>query len=124
MKVWLLSSFLLLGAARPYVQGYRVQAVTDVSPLAAWRQADVLREKVGLPVEIQWENGVYKVRVGSFVSRGDADPLLAQVREVHPDAWVISTVVRRDKVVSAAGSDSLDVDTESSAGIAVEEGGP
>jgi len=122
VKALLLSSLLLVTSTRPYVQGYRVQAGTDASPLGAWRQAEVLRGAVDLPVEIQWEDGVYKVRVGSFVSRTDASPLLARVREVHPDAWVVSTVVRRDRVASDVDADSTGAD--SSGAVPVEEVAP
>lgn len=121
MNAWVPLVLLALASTRPYVQGYRIQAVTDVSPLEAWRQAEVLRERVDLPVDIQWEDGIYKVRVGSFVSRPDADPLLAEVRAVHPDAWVVSTVVRRDRVSEPAVRDSSAMVADST-GVADGEG--
>lgn len=43
----------------------------------------------GSPVRIEWRAPLYRVRLGPFASREDADAVLEAAREAFPDAFVV-----------------------------------
>ncbi|MAE68895.1 MAG: hypothetical protein CME06_00340 [Gemmatimonadetes bacterium] len=88
-------------AARAYSSGFRVQIVATPSPLAgqrALRRAGRISE---LPASIDWEDGLYKVRIGAFLERASAERGRAALLDSIPDAWVVPGVVNRTEVAAS-----------------------
>lgn len=68
---------------------YTIQIAAATSEEAAVRLAGMAEESLTLPVFIDPVGGFWKVRVGAFPSRTDADSALGGVRaQGYPDAWV------------------------------------
>ena len=55
---------------------------------------DVLAFRSKLSVNVRWKPPFYRVRVGPFRSRADADAVLQACREVFPDAFIAPERVR------------------------------
>ncbi|UCF05925.1 MAG: SPOR domain-containing protein [bacterium] len=77
-----------------YGIGFRVQ----VFATADLEKAKAVKERAGwdsgLPAHIEFEGGLYKVRVGDFASREEAAAARARLVELYPDCWIVSTTVR------------------------------
>lgn len=75
--------------------GYRVQifASSELDP------AKSLKEKImaesGLTTYIEYEDGLYKVRVGDYASRDAAAAARSALSERFPDCWIVSTTIRK-----------------------------
>lgn len=76
-----------------YRSGYRLQMLASPSPLTAYRAAADLRERTSLPVRIEWHEPRYKVRVGAFVEREQAEAFRSLLRDIHGDAWTVQALV-------------------------------
>ncbi len=88
-------------APRAYSSGFRVQVLATPSPLAgqrALRRAGRISE---LPASIDWEDELYKVRIGAFFERSAAERGRASVLDSIPDAWVVPGVVRQAEVAAS-----------------------
>jgi hypothetical protein len=81
-------------ATATLVDGFRVQVLASADRDVAENASREARERLGLPSYVDMDGGVYKVRVGDFVTRPDADRALAGVRKQYPDAWVVASKVR------------------------------
>jgi hypothetical protein len=84
----------------PYVAGFRIQVIATPSPLSSVRTRLQAAESTGLPAGIDWEEGLYKVRIGAFESRSEAEQALDAFSESLPDAWIASTVVKREEIAA------------------------
>ena len=78
--------------------GYRVQIHSFRGRTAAIEAQQQVRERVKeLPIEVHLEEeaSYYKVRVGDFTSRSDADRLarILKTQKGYPDVWVVKTRV-------------------------------
>ncbi|MFC1733846.1 SPOR domain-containing protein [candidate division KSB1 bacterium] len=77
------------------VPGYRIQISSTTSYVRAneWllnAQASILDESVNLTYDAPY----YKVRVGNFIYREDAERFLEEeLKAMYPDAWIIRTFV-------------------------------
>jgi hypothetical protein len=70
---------------------WRVQIGAFASSQNAHRLAQEIRKR-GLPVFVDLLDGLYKVRVGSYGNRLEAEPLRAQLAEEGYPTWVVSTL--------------------------------
>jgi hypothetical protein len=78
-----------------YGIGFRVQvfATADLEKAKAFKER--AGRDSGLPAHIEFEGGLYKVRVGDFASREEAAAARARLVELYPDCWIVSTTVRK-----------------------------
>jgi SPOR domain len=81
-------------AADSMADGFRVQVFASSDREVAENARVVATQRLRLPGYLDLEAGVYKVRVGDFVTRADADQALATVRAAaYKDAWVVPSKV-------------------------------
>jgi glycosyltransferase involved in cell wall biosynthesis/cell division septation protein DedD len=75
--------------------GYRIQvfALGDLSRARA--TADSVTAQTGYPAYIEYEGGLYKVRVGNFSGRKAAAEARAKLVELYPDCWIVQTTIQR-----------------------------
>lgn len=76
------------------VDGFRVQVFATADREIAENEARRAGEQLGLPAYVDLDGGVYKVRLGDFSARPDADQALSAVRRQYADAWVVASKVR------------------------------
>ena len=75
--------------------GFRIQVFATGDREIAENSRAVAAERLGVPAYLDLEGGVYKVRVGDYVNRADADRVLSTVRgHYYPDAWVVASRVK------------------------------
>lgn len=92
-----LNEKLLLNADNHAIDGYRIQIFEESGNRSSTRAREVMAgfsEKYPeVPVYLTWQAPNYKVRVGDFGTRMQAEGFLAKIRRDYPIAWVI-----RDKI--------------------------
>ncbi len=77
------------------VFGYRVQIFATLKKENAQRVADEARKVLSKPVYIEYIPPFYKVRVGNFKSRDDAEEYKEYLRaNGYPDAFVVETEIK------------------------------
>jgi hypothetical protein len=77
------------------VDGFRIQLFASADRDVAQNARDVAVTRLGLPVYLDLEGGVYKVRAGDFGTRVDADATLPSVRSpFYPDAWIVAARIK------------------------------
>ena len=115
----LLGLFFSVGAARAQdgAPGYRIQVgAQDTQAGAAELRNKVLGEVgSGHGVYVVEAGGLFKVRIGDFVTRAEASSLLAQVKSMgYADAWVAADQVRLGSAAGGGGApDTADEEVES-----------
>ncbi len=81
-------------AADTTADGFRVQVFASSDREVAENARVVASQRLRLPGYLDLEGGVYKVRVGDFVTRADADRALATIRAAdYADAWIVPSKV-------------------------------
>jgi len=75
--------------------GYRVQIFASEDPAKAREIKRSALEKISLNVYIDYENNMYKVRVGDFASRDEAAEMRKSLKEFYPDCWITETTIRK-----------------------------
>ena len=89
------------------MEGFRVQIYASDSPAGgeqaradaeAWWAAEQQRSGFAAPLDayVVTLDGLYKVRMGAFTSRADAESALALVRTRFPDAFLVPDLVTID----------------------------
>ncbi len=78
-----------------YDVGYRIQifATRELEKAEAVQKEAVA--KTGLSAYIEYEDGLYKVRVGDFPTKGEAEKVRTIVGKSYPDCWIVQTTIRR-----------------------------
>jgi cell division protein FtsN len=70
--------------------GFRIQIFASADRDVAQNARNAAAARLGMPAYLDLDAGVYKVRVGDYVSRDDASAALPKVRgQFYPDAWVV-----------------------------------
>lgn len=102
---------------------YRIQLFTSNTYGPGAREADVAREVFDREVRLDYEVPYYKVRIGDFVNREDAEAYLpAAIEAGYSNAWVVKVTINVQNVEETYDedippiTDSLEVspaDTES-----------
>jgi len=68
---------------------YTIQIAAATSEEASAMLAELAADGTSLPVFVDQIGGFWKVRIGAFASRTDAENMLGTVTELgYPDAWV------------------------------------
>jgi len=76
------------------VNGYRIQVLATRSSTKADELKASLIEKTSLPVYISFESPNYKVRVGNYLTRKEADKARKTLRSLgYRTAWVVQSRV-------------------------------
>jgi len=77
----------------PTFQGYRIQILkasgNDALEVIEKSKADFLEEHEDIPVYLTFNEPDYRVRVGDFRTRLDAERFLKTINRKYPGAWVI-----------------------------------
>ena len=83
---------------RDYTYGYRIQVLAASSMIQAEQEAARADSLLALPQYVEYEPPFYKVRLGNFLLKEDAESVLArEVREHYEHAWVVQTLVLRPR---------------------------
>lgn len=78
--------------------GYRIQLLATSSLVLAEQEAARADSLLAQPVYVEYEPPFYKVRVGDFLIRDDAQTALAdEVSRRYEQAWLTETMVRRPR---------------------------
>ncbi|MBN1884641.1 MAG: SPOR domain-containing protein [Candidatus Krumholzibacteriota bacterium] len=85
------------GTAVPeaFALGYRVQVFASRELAAAKAVKERIVAEGDLATYIEYEDGLYKVRVGDFESRDAAAAARVALGDRYPDCWIVQTTVRR-----------------------------
>lgn len=75
--------------------GYRVQVFASGELSKATSIRDSVTVQTGYAAYIEFEGGLYKVRVGDFFGRDDAAGARTRLVELYPDCWIVQTTIRR-----------------------------
>jgi hypothetical protein len=74
---------------------YRVQIFTSRLYTEASREKAIAEEIFNLPVYLDYEVPYYKLRVGDFTARGDAEDMLPEIKAIgYRNAWVARVMLR------------------------------
>jgi hypothetical protein len=74
--------------------GYRVQILAS-SSLPGPERIKTLSTESGYPAYVEYEGGLYKIRLGNFTTRAEAAAARAVLVELYPDCWIVQTTIRR-----------------------------
>jgi cell division septation protein DedD len=76
-------------------EGFRVQVFASSDREVANNAARVAEQRLGLRAYTVLDGGMYKVRVGDYLRRPDAEAAMATMRShYYPDAWIVPARVR------------------------------
>jgi len=79
-------------------EGYRIQVYSGRESATARRIFAQIRSITGLEAYLNYEAPQYKVRVGDFTSRDEANQLLQEIRsQGFPEAWIVRSTVSNTK---------------------------
>jgi cell division septation protein DedD len=84
-------------AARPdsTTEGFRVQVFASADREVAENAAKVAEQRLGVRAYVDLDAGMYKVRLGDYLRRPDAEAAMATMRgHYYPDAWIVASPVR------------------------------
>lgn len=77
------------------VDGFRIQLFASADRDVAQSARDAAVTRLRVPVYLDLEGGVYKVRAGDFGTREDAAATLPSVRSpYYPDAWIVAAKIK------------------------------
>jgi hypothetical protein len=78
--------------------GFRIQIFASADRDVAENARNVAASRLNLPAYLDLDAGVYKVRIGDYVTRDQASAALPSVRgQFYPDAWVVPARVNVPK---------------------------
>lgn len=78
--------------------GFRIQLFASADRDVAENARNVAASRLNMPAYLDLDSGVYKVRVGDYVTRDQASAALPTVRgQFYPDAWVVPARVNVPK---------------------------
>ncbi len=80
-----------------YDLGYRVQLAAFAESAGARDLKKKVMATAGIAVYIDYEDGLYKVRAGDFVTRVEASEARAKLAADYPDCWIVQTTIMKAK---------------------------
>ena len=79
-------------------EGYRIQVLALTSMEAARAKKSAIESDLQLDVYIDFDKPYYKMYVGNYTSRKDAEKALNMIKESgYPDAWIVKSKVFIDE---------------------------
>ena len=79
-------------------EGYRIQVLALTSMEAARAKKSAIESKLQLDVYIDFDKPYYKMYVGNYTNRKDAEKALNMIKESgYPDAWIVKSKVFVDE---------------------------
>ncbi len=75
--------------------GYRIQIFASSELSKADSMKDAVMARTGCTAYVEFEGGLYKVRVGDFPGREAAAEARAKLVELYPDCWIVQTTIHR-----------------------------
>lgn len=85
----------------PVFQGYRIQIIkasgNDALALTEEAKAKFIKKYTGAPVYLTFDEPYYRVRVGDFRTRLEAEKFLKKISRKYPGAWVIQDYINFPK---------------------------
>lgn len=92
-----MNAALLLNTDNFAIDGYRIQIFEESGNKSSTRAREVMSEFSSqypdIPTYLTWQAPNFKVRVGDFRTRMEAEGFLKEIKRNYPIAWVI-----RDKI--------------------------
>lgn len=89
---------LLLGTDNYAIAGYRIQIFEESgnksSSRARQAMSDFTTNYPDIPIYLTWQAPNFKVRVGDFLTRMDAEGFLNKIQKDYPIAWVIKDKIK------------------------------
>ncbi len=82
-------------ATMEYDLGYRIQVFASSELDSAGEIKMRVTSETGYPAYIEYEGGLYKVRIGNFKNRVSAAEARSKLVEFYPDCWIVKTTIRR-----------------------------
>jgi len=76
-----------------YVYGYRIQLLATSSMKLAEGELGRADSLFTWPTYVEYEPPFYKVRLGDFYTKGDAETVRTDIQPQYPEAWVVQTMV-------------------------------
>ena len=85
----------------PVFQGYRIQILkasgNDALTLTEGAKAKFMKKHTDAPVYLTFDEPYYRVRVGDFRTRLEAEKFLKKISRKYPGAWVIQDYINFPK---------------------------
>ena len=85
----------------PVFQGYRIQILkasgNDALALTEEAKAKFMKKYAGATVYLTFDEPYYRVRVGDFRTRLEAEKFLKRINRKYPGAWVIQDYINFPK---------------------------
>ena len=78
-----------------YDIGYRIQVFASSDKTAAENIKQRVGAETGMPVYLEFEEGLYKVRAGDFAERKDAAQARLKLVGLYPGSWIVRTTIRK-----------------------------
>jgi hypothetical protein len=78
-----------------YGLGFRIQVFASGELEKAKLFKEKAQSETGLPAYIDFEGGLYKVRIGDFGSRDEAATARTRLTDLYPDCWIVKTTIRK-----------------------------
>jgi cell division septation protein DedD len=75
--------------------GYRIQVFASSELSKARSMKETVTAKTGYAAYVEYEGGLYKVRVGDFTDRREASAARVELVGLYPDSWIVQTTIRR-----------------------------
>jgi cell division protein FtsN len=78
-----------------YDIGYRIQVFASSDKAAAEKVKQEVGAASGMPVYVDYEEGLYKVRAGDFLERKEAAEARQRLVGTYPGSWIVRTTIRK-----------------------------
>ena len=78
-----------------YDIGYRIQVFASSDKAAAEKVKQEVGVASGVSVYVEYEEGLYKVRVGDFLERKEAAEARQKLVGTYPGSWIVRTTIRK-----------------------------
>jgi hypothetical protein len=86
---------------------YRVQIFTSRLYTEAGRERVLAEEIFNLPIYLDYEVPYYKLRVGDFVTRDEAENMLSEIKAIgYRNAWVARVILRTREIPESETEDN------------------
>lgn len=77
------------------IDGYRIQVLASSSSESSEKQANQIRTLTAEPVYIEEDQGLWKIQIGDFIDRSNADKIKTFfIEHGYQDSWVVSRKVK------------------------------